>query len=698
MNLSRGITRHSRTILLLALVLAVPAFIGMLKTGVNYNTLDYLPAYLDSMKGERILDEEFGDASSAFLIVDKKSTKEVMALKERIATVPGVASAVWIDDILDPRIPREILPEALKSAFFAGESTLMIIRFSDASASPSTEAAIKGIRAVSDKDCYLAGTSATNLDSKELSGKETPLFLALAIGFCAIVLGLSMESYLIPFVFLAQIGLAILYNMGSNIILGQVSSLTQGLAAILQLGVTMDFSIFLLHRYEDERKRHADKREAMAEAIKRTFLTIAGGALTEVAGFLALCVMDLKLGADIGIVMAKGVVIGLVCTMTILPSLILFFDGPIHRLRHRPILPTFKATAAFVSRHCIVLSVVFVLAFIPAIYGRKNTVQFYNLTALLPKGLPSIQALDRLKKDFNMTTTHFVIVKDGMPPATIRKFLAEIEELPGVTSVLAFEKYLGALIPEEFIPKSIRSIFKVNGREMIIVNSEYQSATSEADHQLELLISLMKSYDPEGLVTGEGALIKDLVDITAVDFIRVDLVSVILVFVIIAIIFTSLFLPVVLVGSIELAIFLNLAVPYYLGQSIPFIASIVIGCIQLGVTIDYAILLVTRFKEELLKGFERHEAMRLALQGCARSIFTGALALFAATEGVSLISKMGTLQAICGMIARGALISMGVILFLLPSLLIVSEGLISRTSLNWPRPKGKRPLSKEPSL
>lgn len=698
MNLARFLTRHSRAILLLALILTIPAVIGMLKTGVNYNTLDYLPSYLDSMRGERILDEEFGDASSAFLIVDKKSTKEVLALKEKIAKVPGVDSAVWIDDIVDPRIPREILPTALRDAMFAGESTLMIIRFSDASASPATEAAIKGIRAITDKDCYLAGTSATNLDSKELSNKETPLFLVLAIGFCAIVLGLSMESYLIPLVFLAQIGLAILYNMGSNIVLGQVSSLTQGLAAILQLGVTMDFSIFLLHRYEDERKRHADKREAMAEAIKRTFLTIAGGALTEVAGFLALCVMDLKLGADIGVVMAKGVVIGLVCTMTILPSLILFFDGPIHRLRHRPILPTFKATAAFVSRHCIVLSVVFVLAFIPAIYGRKNTEQFYNLTALLPKGLPSIQALDRLKKDFNMTTTHFVIVKDGMPPATIRKFLAETEKLPGVTSVLAFEKYLGALIPEEFIPKSIRSIFKVNGREMIIVNSEYQSATFEADHQLELLISLMKSYDPEGLVTGEGALIKDLVDITAVDFIRVDLVSVILVFVIIAIIFTSLFLPVVLVGSIELAIFLNLAVPFYLGQSIPFIASIVIGCIQLGVTIDYAILLVTRFKEELTKGFERHEAMRLALQGCARSIFTGALALFAATEGVSLISKMGTLQAICGMIARGALISMGVILFLLPSLLIISEGLISRTSLNWRGPKSKRPLSKEPSL
>ena len=699
MNVARFIAHHSRAIILVAILLAIPAVIGMNNTGVDYDTLNYLPKTLDSMKGMKILNEEFGDAASAFLIVDRKSTQEVMAIKEKVAKIKGVASAVWIDDIVDPRIPKEILPAALRDGFFAGDSTLMIIRFSGPSASASTEAAIKGIRAATDKDCHLAGTSATNLDSKDLSNRETPIYLLLAVLFSALVLGLSMESYLIPFIFLAQIGLAILFNMGSNIFLGKVSSLTQGLAAILQLGVTMDFSIFLLHRYEDERKRHGDNKEAMAEAIHKTFLTIAGGALTEVAGFLALCVMDLKLGADIGVVMAKGVVIGLVCTMSILPSLILFFDGPIHRLRHRPFLPTFKATAAFVSKHCVILSVVLVLAFIPAVYGRQHTKQFYNLVDILPKSLPSIEALSRLKTDFKMTTTHFVIVKDGLPPAAIRKLLSEMEGLDGVTSVLAFEKYLGALIPEEFIPASVRSIFKVNGREMIVVNSVFRSATSEENHQLDSLIKLTKSYDPDSYITGEGALSKDLIDITAFDFIRVDLVSMALVFVIIAIIFTSLFLPVVLVGSIELAICINLAVPFYLGESVPFIASIVIGCIQLGVTIDYAILLVMRFKEELAKGFERHEAMRLALQGSARSIFTGALALFAATEGVSLISQMAILQAICGMIARGALISMGVILFLLPSLLIVSEGLISRTSLFWRHPfVRKRPASKESSL
>jgi hypothetical protein len=698
MKPARFISRHSLIIVLVAVALIVPSIYGAINTGVDYNTLNYLPKDLDSMRGTRILDKEFGDASSAFVVVNFRTTRQILDIKKTISEIDGVRAVVWIDDIVDPRIPIEILPEALRAGFFSGDSTLLIVQFLESGTSLRTYSAIKQIRAKTDPSAQISGTSAINKDTQDLSDREIPAFIGLAVVFCMLILGIAMESYLIPFIFLVQIGLAILYNLGSNIVLGKISNVTESLAAVLQLGVTMDFSIFLLHRYEEERKRFADRREAMAEAIGKTFLTIGGGALTEVAGFLALCVMDLGLGADIGVVMAKGVVIGLVCTMTVLPSILLLLDTPIHKLRHRPVLPTFKRTSAFVTKHSVVLTMVFFLLFVPAIFGRDRTKQYYNLVDALPKDLPSVRALNRLKTDYHMTTTHFIIVRDDLPAPAIRELITRVEGVKGIGSVLALEKYVGGLLPQEFLPASLVSIFKTNGQEMIVANSVYTAASDNENRQIDELISIVKTYDPGGLVTGEGALSKDLVSIAMRDFRRVDIVSIGAVFLIILIIFTSLSVPVVLVGSIELAIFINMALPYFLGESVPFIASIVIGCIQLGVTIDYAILLVTRFKEQLRKGLDRHEAMRVALEGSARSIFTSGLALFSATAGVSIISRQAVLQSICSLIARGAIISMGVIIFLLPSLLIISEGLISRTSLNWRRrPRPGSPAKKESS-
>lgn len=698
MKAARYIAHHSHLIIILALLLVVPAFIGIKNTKINYDLLNYLPQNLDSMRGEKILDKEFGEASNAMLIVENKTTRELLDLKASLASIDGVSAVVGIDDILDPSIPREVLPDAIRKTVYSEKGTLLIIQYAESAVSKRTEAATVAIRGRIGPGCYLSCTTATNIDTQNLSSRESPLYILLAVGFITIILGLGMESWLIPVIFLIEIGLAILYNMGTNIVFGKISYLTQALAAVLQLGVTMDFSIFLLHRYDEERRCYEDRREAMASAIQKTFVTISGGALTEIAGFLSLCVMDLTIGADIGVVMAKGVVIGLLGTMTVLPSLILMLDGPIHKLSHKPLMPSFEKTSGFVTKHAGLLSLVFVLLFIPAIYGRIHTQQDYDLNGSIPASLPSVVAATKLKTDFNMMTSHFILVRDDLPPAAIRDMIKDLEATPGVSGVLAVEKYVGALIPEEFLPENVRGIFKHGGREMLIVNSPYKVSTPEESEQLAKIISIVKTYDGRGLVTGEAALSKDLVDIAANDFKRVDFVSIGAILIIILIIFTSFSLPVVLVGSIELAILMNLGLPFFIGEKISFLSTIVIGCIQLGVTIDYAILLVSRFKEQLRGGLETHAAMKVAFQASAPSIITSGLTLFSATAGVAIVSQMSLLKSICSMIARGSIISVLVILFLLPALLIESEKLISKTSLNWRRPfRNARLAQKEPS-
>jgi Predicted exporters of the RND superfamily len=687
MKLARLISRHSAIILVLALIATVPAAVGFLRTEVNYDILSYLPSSLASMRGEEILDKGYGDASIGMLILEGKSTSDILELKQRIKGVDGVRDVIWTDDILDPSVPTEMLPSALRTGFYSASSTRVIVRFHESSASMRTQKAIGEIREIAGSGAYLSGASPLQKDTQDLAAKETPSYVLLAVLLLVLVLALTMESPLIPFVFLAEIGLAILYNFGTNIILGRISYLTNGLASILQLGVTMDFSIFLLHRYEEERPRYADKRDAMAEAIKRTFLTISGGALTEIAGFLSLCAMDLKIGADIGIVMAKGVVFGLVGTMTILPALLLVLDGPIHRFNHRPLLPRFKKTAAFVSKHDAILSLAFLVLLVPAVYGQLHAKQSYDLTATLPKDMPSVVASEKLQTQYGMVATHFLLIRDDLPPAELREAIERIESVAGVESVLAFEKFAGPLIPDSILPDSIRSIFKQGGRNLLIVNSTYKTSAPETNTQLASLEEIAKSYDEGALLTGEGELTRDLIRIMSVDFKRVDILSIGAVFLIILFIFASFSLPVLLVGGIELAICINLALPFYVGETIPFIASIVIGCVQLGVTIDYAILLVTRFKEEIQKGIERRKAMSLAIESSGRSIATSALTLFAATAGVSLVSQQAILQSLCTMIARGAIISMLIILFVLPSMLVLFEPAVAKTSRNWREPR-----------
>jgi uncharacterized protein len=691
MKLGRLIARHSVLIIVIAAALMVPAAIGFIATRVNYDILSYLPQDLESMKGEAVLDRDFHDAYLSILIVRTMEAKDVIALEERIRGVEGVLTVMGAGDVLSPSVPPEILPDGVRRQLYAGDSTLVLIKYKESGVSPLTQKAIGEVRALAGSQCLLSGVSPILKDTKDLVDRETPLYVLLAVVFSVVVLILTMESPLIPAVFLAEIGVAILYNFGTNIFLGQISYITKALAAVLQLGVTMDFSIFLLNRYEEERARLPDDhREAMARAIHKTFLTISAGGLTEMAGFLSLCVMTLTLGVDIGLVMAKGVVMGLLCTMTLLPSMILVLDGPLHRIRHRPLLPTFTRATGWITRHPRAVSVVFILLFIPALYGNFHVKQYYNLTESLPADMPSMVATNKLKADYHMTTSHFILVHDTVPAYRIRALVTDIKALPGITNALASESLMGPLIPSQIIPEQVRSIFSQNGWELVMVNSEYHAATADENRQVDAITALVKEVDPGAYITGEGVLTKDLIKVAALDFKRVDWVSIVAIFVIILAIFGSVSVPVLMVSGIELSIFLNMAFSWLIGETIPFIATIVIGCIQLGVTIDYAILLVTRFREELRLGRGSAEAMRTAAEASSRSIVTSALTLFAATFGVGLVSKVAILNSLCMMIARGALISMTVILFIMPATFIVSEKVVAATSLNWRAPARRR--------
>lgn len=687
MRVSHLVTRHYRSILVLAALLVLPSLSGIKRTEIEYNILSYLPHGLESIQGEEILDKDFGEASSAFLIVENKSLKELLAAKAELASVDGVLDVIGFDDIVSPNIPIELLPEAIRETFFSSRGNLLIVRFADSSGSMRTQTATARIRSLLGEDAYLSSLAATSLDTRSLVEKEMPAYLGLAFAIVTLILGLTLGSWLIPPLFLAEIGLAIVYNLGSNVFLGKISFVSQALAAILQLGVTMDFSIFLLHRYEEERGPGGDQAEAMARAIDKTFQAILGSAVTDVAGFMALCAMSLGLGFDIGVVMSKGVVIGLAGVLTVLPALLLAFDHPIHRFKGRPIVFDFRSLSLFVSRHSLPLALLFFLLFIPAVHGKNNVVQDYNLMGTLPEDLPSTMADRKLRTDFHMMTSHFVIVRDDLPPVAIRDMIARFEKVEGVSGVIALEKYLGALIPEEFLPESVKTLFRHGGKEIMLISSIYSVSMPEENRQLDEIMAIAKSFDPGCLVTGEGALHKELVEVAAADFKRVDMVSLAAISIIVLILFTSVSIPLFLVGAIELAIIANIAIPFYLGQSVPILSSIVIGCIQLGCTIDYSILLISRFKEELWAGLAKREAMAEALRKSAPSILTSSLILCSATAAMGFITSLSLLKSICALISRGAVISMAVVFLLLPAILIRAEGMISVTSLRWRRPQ-----------
>ncbi|SKA95776.1 hypothetical protein SAMN05443428_11934 [Caloramator quimbayensis] len=690
------VTKHKTATLIIAAVLLIPAIFGMVSTKINYDILTYLPKNLDTMKGQEILDKSFHNAATSMLIVENMESKDVLKLKEKIEKVNGVEKVIWISDALDTSIPKEILPDEIKDFFYRKNSTLLFIKFNESASSKVTMDAISSIRKVTNEQCFLGGVAAIVKDTKDLADKETPIYVLLAVALCLLVLSFSMESYFIPFLFIISIGFAVVYNLGTNKFLGQISYITKALAAVLQLGVTMDYSIFLLHRYEEEKQKIEDKALAMANAIEATFVAITGSSLTTVAGFLALCVMSLGIGKDMGIVMAKGVLIGVLTAVTILPSLILTFDSQIHKYHHRVYLPSFEKTANIVTKYYKVFAIAFLILFIPAVFGQSNVKVYYNLDESLPKDLKSVVATNKLKNEYDMTTIHMILVNSKIPAYKINEMVKKIEKVDGIEHVIAYDKFVGTRIPESFIPEDIREISTKGGYKLLVATSKYKAATKEENNQVKDLNYIVKSYDLHGIVAGEGPLTKDLIDLANKDFNRSSLVSIASIFAIILLVFTSLSIPIILVLCIELAIFINMAIPFYMNQTLPFIASIVIGCIQLGATVDYAILLSSRFREEIRNGADRFEAMKIAVQGSAVSIVTSAMCFFAATIGVGLIAKMDMIQTLCKMLGRGALISMVVIILIMPSVLLVSEKIIAATSRNWDKkPSLKLKLAKE---
>lgn len=677
------IAKHRKLVLLIATFLLLPSFSGMIKTKINYDILTYLPKKLESVKGQEILNDVFENSSTSFLVIENMEEKDVAKIKDKISGIEGVEKIIWVDDFVDTAIPKEALPEELKDTFYRENSTLLMIQFGNESSSDITQDAITEIRGVLNKQCFLSGMAAVLKDTVELADKQTPIYVGLAIALAVLVLSLTLESTIVPFIILISIGYAIMYNFGTNIIFGEISYITKSLAAVLQLGVTMDYSIFLLHRFEEESRKIDDKNQAMANAIEKTAASIMGSSLTTIAGFLAIAFMELTIGKDIGLVMAKGVFLGVVSVLTVLPALMLVFDKAIHRFSHKTLLPEFNGLSKLVTKHYKLFIILALLIFLPAFYGERNNEVYYNLDESLPRDMDSIVGFSKLKNEYNMMTTHMILVPSDMPGYKIKSMVDDIEKLEGIEKVISYDKFVGPGIPENFIPKEVKDKFEQGGYKLILVNSSFKAATDEENAQVDAIYDITKKYDSRTMVTGEGVLTKDLVSIADEDFKRVNVISILAVFCIILLVFTSVSIPLLLVLVIELAIFINMAVPYYMNNSIPFISSIVIGSIQLGATVDYAILLTTRFREEIRNGHNKFEAMEISVRESSKSIFTSGLTFFGSTVGVAIISDMEIVKSLSGMIARGALISTGVILFILPGVLLASEGFIRKTSKNW---------------
>ena len=679
-GLSKLIAKKSKLILVIAILLLIPSAIGFLKTDINYDILSYLPDNLSTTQAEKILKEDFNCGSLAMLIVENMEDKDVSKLKEKVSKVDGVVDVLWIDDFLDLSVPKEMLPKDINDLLYTDNSTLMVIKLEEGSASLKTLNAVESIRNITGNQAFLSGMASIIKDTKDISDKETPLYVVIAVILTLIVLSFTMDSYVTPFIFLLSIGFAIIYNFGSNIIFGEISYITKALSAVLQLGVTMDYSIFLLHRYDEERDKYDSHIDAMAIAIQNTTTSIFGSSLTTIAGFLALCAMDLALGMDMGLVMAKGVLLGVICTVTVLPALILIFDKQIHKYKHRPILPTFKKSSEIVVKHYKKLAVLFVIIFIPAFIGNNNAKVYYNLDESLPDDFASIIATNKMKDDYNMESTDFILISDKLESNQVTSMIKELEKVEGVNSVIGLEKYIGPAISQEIIPDDILSELKAGGYEELMLNSKYRAASDECNAQLTEIENIVHKYDPSGLVGGEAPLTKDLIRIADSDFKKVSIASILAIFLIITIVFKSVSLPVILVAAIQCAIFANLGIPFYTGKVEPFIASIVLGTIQLGATVDYAILLTSRFKEELQYTDNKFDAMQAAIKHSAGSIMTSALSFFSATIGVGVISQLELIGSLCSLMSRGAIISMFMIIFILPGLLLVFEPVIRKTS------------------
>ena len=677
------LTRKPKLVLAIALGLVIPAVIGTVATRINYDILTYLPQNLESSQGEKLLEEPFHDAATTMLIVEDMPAAYTNNLLNSIKKVPGVSNAVWISNLVGIQIPTDFLPDNLRQTFYSGDSTMMVIQYDEPGASEETMEAIDQIRGICNEKCFLAGFSVVIKDTKDLVDHELPIYVALAVILSLAAMSLTLESTVLPLVLLANIGLAIIYNMGTNIFMGEISYITKAIAAVLQLGVTMDYSIFLYRRFEEERCHYDDKRDAMAKAIKAAFVSLSGSSLTTIAGFLALCFMQLTLGRDIGIVMAKGVILGVGSVILILPAMVLVFDKQIEKHMHKSLLPDFSRLNASIIRHRKIYALLFLLLIAPAIYSQSHAGVYYKLDEALPQTMGSIVANNKLKDDYNMATSHFIVLSDDITASDMNRMETAIKNVDGVTSLLSYHSLTGSGIPDFFIPEDIRDMLKQGGYQLMMVNSDDPTASDAVAQQIDQINKIVKTYDPNAMITGEAALTKDLISTSAVDFKVTNYISVAAIFLIIAAVFQSVSIPLVLVSAIELAIFINQGVSYFTGATVPFVAPTIIGCIQLGATVDYAILITTRFREELRKGKERKEAIRISATASDPAIITSALVLFCATLGVSIVSKIEIISSICVMLARGALISAVVSIFILPPILCLCEPVFERTSRNW---------------
>ena len=668
-------------ILIISILLLIPAGLGYVNTRVNYDVLTYLPEDIETMQGQDILVKDFGTGAFSMFIVDGMEDKEVSALKAKIENVEHVQKVLWYDSLADISMPKSMIPKDVYEVFNSDTGTMMAIFFDEGTSSDGTMEAIGEIRKLAGKQCFLSGMSAIVTDTKNLAEKETPLYVLIAVVLAVIVLGLTMDSYFIPLLFMLSIGMAIVYNLGSNYFFGEISYITKALAAVLQLGVTLDYSIFLMHSYEEQQVRYnGDKERAMAHAISQTFSSVIGSSVTTVAGFIALCFMTFTLGMDIGVVMVKGVILGVIACVTILPSMILCCDKWIMKTMHKPFLPDIGKISDKVTKRYMIYVILFLVLLFPAIYGNNHTAVYYNLDETLPKDLPSIIANGKLKKDYDMNTTHMILVDSSVESADVAKMIDKMDDVDGVKWALGLDALIGPAIPQDMIPNSVTDMLKNDKYQLLLVNSEDKVASDELNAQIKDLNKILHKYDKGGMLIGEGPLTADLIDITDTDFKTVSMVSIGIIFVIILILFKSISLPVILVGVIEFAIFVNMGIPYYTGTKLPFVASIVIGTIQLGSTVDYAILMTTRYKRERNHGAEKYDSITTAHRASAQSIMVSALSFFAATIGVGLYSNIDMISSLCILMARGAIISMIVVIFVLPSMFMVFDKVIVKTS------------------
>lgn len=683
-SFGKKVVKFKVPIFICSLLLLIPSIFGYVNTRVNYDILSYLPKDIETMVGQDILMDEFGTGAFSLFIADGMSMKDCSAVKKKIEKVEHIEKVIWYDSFADISMPMSLLPEKIKEAFNTDTSTMMAIIFNDTTSADGTMEAIEEIRSIAGEQCFLSGMSAVVTDTKNLSNKETPIYVLIAVLLSCIVLALTMDSYLVPFLFLLSIGFAIVYNLGSNYFMGEISYITKALSAVLQLGVTMDYSIFLWHSYQEQQERfQGDKNRAMAHAISGTITSVVGSSITTVAGFLALCFMSFTLGMDLGIVMAKGVIIGVICCVTVLPSMILILDKALEKCKHKALLPEFKGISNFVTKHYMIFAILFVVLMIPAIYGNNHTSVYYNLDETLPKDLASIVANNKLKDDFDMNATHMVLVDRNLQAKETRKMINEMEEVEGIKWVLGLDALIGPAIPESMLPTSIVNTLKSEDYQLMLVGSQYKVASDEVNTQVDKLNKILKTYDSKGMLVGEAPCTKDLITITDHDFKVVSIVSIGVIFLIIGVVFKSISLPIILVSVIEFAIFINMGIPYYTKTEIPFIASIVIGTIQLGATVDYAILMTNRYKRERSLGAGKKEAVAVAHQASIKSVIVSALSFFAATFGVGCYSNIDMISSLCTLMARGAIVSMFVVIFILPSMFLIFDKVICITSIGF---------------